>query len=248
MSEIFETFFYQPILNLVIFLYNITPGHDLGVAIILLTIAIKAVLWPLSQQALKSQKNLQTLQPEIDKLKRKYKDKKEELSRAMLSLYQEKKINPFSSCLPLLIQLPFLFAVFKVFRDGFENGSLDLVYSFIARPETVNSISLGLVNLSEPNAAIAVLAGGAQYFQAKMTIGKQAEKKEGEAPNMAQAMNKQMLYVMPFLTVFIGMTLPGGLSLYWFATTVLTIAQQKLIFQKDDENGDGKIIEGKVVR
>ncbi len=241
MSNIFETLFYQPILNLLVYLYNIVPGHDLGIAIIFLTVVIKMILWPLSRQALESQKRLQELQPEMEKVKQDNKDNKEALGRAMMELYKEKNINPFSSCLPLLIQLPFLFAVFKVFRDGFENGSLDLVYSFVEKPELINSISLGFINLSNPNVAIAFAAGAAQFWQAKMTINKKNNGLDqnntasaSNAPNMTEVMNKQMLYFMPALTIFIGFTLPGGLSLYWLVTTLLTVLQQHYIFKEKD--------------
>ena len=151
LNLIYLTLFYKPVLNLLVFLYNIIPGHDLGIAIILLTVIIKLILLPLSKKSLKSQKAMQELQPKIDEIKRKYKDKKEEMSRAMMSLYKENKVNPFSSCLPLIIQLPFLLAVFRVFRNGFNNSSLALVYSFIHKPEVINSISFGFVDLSAKN-------------------------------------------------------------------------------------------------
>ena len=167
MTFIWQTFFYQPILNLLVFLYNIVPGHDLGITIILLTIVIKLVLLPLSKQSIKSQKSLQTLQPKIDALKKQYVGKKEEMGKAMMELYKENKVNPFSSCLPLLVQFPFLIAVYKVFRDGFAGKSLDMVYPFITQPETINTISMGFLDLSKPNIYLALLAGAAQFWQAK---------------------------------------------------------------------------------
>jgi len=234
MSHLFQIVFYQPILNLLVWLYNVVPGHDIGVAIIVMTILIKLILLPLSKQAIKSQKALQELQPKIDELKKKYANNSQEMSKEMLSLYKENKVNPFSSCLPLLIQLPFLWAVFRVFQTGLSNGSLDLVYSFISRPEAINPVSFGLVNLSEPNIALAVLSGLAQFWQAKMlTTKKPAIQSEGSKDeSMTAIMNKQMLYMMPVLTVFIGITLPGGLTLYWFVTTVLTALQQIFIFKR----------------
>ncbi|MDD5291370.1 MAG: YidC/Oxa1 family membrane protein insertase [Patescibacteria group bacterium] len=251
MSHIFQIVFYQPILNLLVWLYNIVPGHDLGLAIILLTVIIKAVLLPLSRQSIKSQKALQDLQPKIDEIKKKYANKKEEQGRAMLELYKENKVNPFSSCLPLLIQLPFLWAVFRVFRDGLAGNSLDLVYPFISRPEAVNSISLGFLELSKPNIYLAVLAGLAQFWQAKMMMTKKPAIKSNGAKdeNMMAVMNKQMLYFMPILTVFFGLTLPGGLTLYWFVTTVLTALQQLYIFKQPDEpNRGGGVVEGQIIK
>jgi YidC/Oxa1 family membrane protein insertase len=245
----FQTIFYQPLLNLLVFLYNIIPGHDFGIAVIIMTVIIKIVLLPLSKKSIKSQKALQDLQPKIDEVKKKFANNKEEMGRAMMSLYKENKVNPFSSCLPLLIQLPFLFAVFKVFRAGLSNGSLDLVYSFIHRPEAINAVSFGFLDLSKPNIALAILAGIAQFWQAKMMVTKKAEiKSEGSKDeDMMALMNKQMVYFMPAMTVFIGLTLPGGLSLYWFVTTVLTALQQKYIFQRKDKGDNNKVIEGKVI-
>jgi YidC/Oxa1 family membrane protein insertase len=234
MTQLFTTIFYQPILNLLVFIYNTVPGHDLGITIIILTIVIKLILLPLSKQSIKSQKALQELQPKIDEIKKTYAKNKEEMSKAMMQLYKDSKVNPFSSCLPLIIQLPFLFAVFRVFRTGLSNGALNLVYSFINRPEMINSIAFGFLDLNKPNIFLAILAGAAQFWQTKMMMTKKPEVAiEGSKDeNMMAIMNKQMLYFMPIMTVFIGISLPGGLSLYWFITTLLTILQQMYIFKK----------------
>lgn len=236
MSEIFNVIFYQPILNLLVFLYNIIPGHDIGLAIIIMTVIIKLILLPLSKQSIKSQKSLQELQPKIDEIKKKYADNKEEQGRAMMQLYKQEKVNPFSSCLPLLIQLPFLWAVFMVFRDGLSGQSLSLVYSFIYQPEVINTMSLGFINLAKPNVILAILAGLAQFWQAKMMSTKRPEVRGSGAKDedMMAIMNKQMLYIMPALTVFIGLSFPGGLALYWLITTLLTALQQLYLFKKKD--------------
>jgi YidC/Oxa1 family membrane protein insertase len=234
----FQTLFYQPILNLLVFIYDIVPGNDLGIAIILMTVVIKLILWPLSRKAIESQKALQEIQPKVDEVKKKFKDKKEEMGREIMKLYKENKVNPFSSCLPLLVQLPFLFAVFQVFQDGFANGSLDLVYSFIGRPESINTITLGFFDLSERSVVLALLAGAAQYWQAKMLSSKRpAVKTDGSKDeDFAAIMNKQMTVIMPVLTVFIALSFPAGLSLYWLTTTVLTGVQQVLLFRKDNNS------------
>jgi YidC/Oxa1 family membrane protein insertase len=122
--------------------------------------------------------------------------------------------------------------VFHVFRKGFENGALELVYPFIATPDSINTVSLGLVDLAQSNLYIAFLAGGAQFVQARMMSTKKpaVQSKGAQDENMMAAMNKQMLYFMPVLTVIIGSTLPGGLTLYWLAVTLFTIAQQWIMF------------------
>lgn len=253
MSHIFQSVFYQPILNLLVFLYNTISFHDLGIAIIFLTIAIKGMLWPLSQKSIKAQKSLQDLQPKINTVKEQYKDDKQKQGQAMMQLYKDHKINPFSSCLPLLIQLPFLIAVFQVFRDGL-NNKLSLVYPFIEKPEMINTMAFGFLDLSKPNIYLAVLAGLAQFWQAKMMMTKKAAiKVEGSKDeDMAAIMNKQMLYMMPALTIFIGWTLPGGLTMYWFVVTVLTAVQQLIVFKKhnkEQEQLEGKkIVDGEIIK
>lgn len=235
MGYLFQVIFYQPILNLLVFLYNILPGHDIGLAIIIMTILIKLLLLPLSKQSIKSQKALQEIQPKIEELKKKHAANKEAQAKALMELYKQEKINPLSSCLPLLIQLPFFWAVFQVFNNGLAGKSLELVYSFINRPTTINPVSFGLLDLSKPNVILAILAGLAQYWQTKMLSTKRPAIKTEAAKDeeMTAIINKQMIYFMPALTVFIGLTFPGGLALYWLVTTLLTALQQLYLFKKN---------------
>ena len=234
MSDIFTVILYQPIFNLLVFFYNIIPGHDIALAIVALTAVIKLILWPFAGKSLKSQKAMQNIQPKIDELKKKYKNQKEKMTQEMMRLYKEEKVNPFSSCLPLLIQFPFLIAVFQVFRTGLiNNGQLDLLYPFIGNPGFINPISFGLVDLSQKNLYLAVLAGLAQFWQAKMMMTQKPAVKGAASKdeNMMATMNKQMVYFMPIITVVIGMSLPGGLMLYWLTTTFLMVLQQYFIFR-----------------
>ncbi|OGF26169.1 hypothetical protein A2331_01805 [Candidatus Falkowbacteria bacterium RIFOXYB2_FULL_34_18] len=233
----FQTFFYQPILNLLIFIYNIVPGHDLGIAIIILTIIIKLILWPLSRKALKSQKALQEIQPKIEEIKKKYKDKKEEMGKAMMQLYKDNKVNPFSSCLPLLIQFPFLIAVFRVFRDGF-GSHLDLLYPFITHPEAIDYNFLGIIDLSlTHNIVLAGLAGLAQFWQTQMMMSKRPEVKTlgAKDEDMTAIMNKQMKIFMPIMTVMIGYQFSAGLALYWLVSTLFQALQQLYTFKKEEK-------------
>ena len=239
MAQLFHLIFYQPILNLLVFFYNIIPGNDIGVAIVVLTALIRLLSYPLNQQSIKSQKALRDLQPKIDELKRKYADNKQEQGRAMMELYKTEKVNPFSSCLPLLIQFPFLIAVYYVFRDGLAgNKALDLVYSFLAKPESLNPITLGFFDLSKPSIILAVIAGVAQFWQVKMmSVQRPPQQLAGaKDEDMMAIMNKQMIYFMPILTVFFGFTFPAGLMLYWLVTTLLTGLQQLYIFKNPPIN------------
>jgi YidC/Oxa1 family membrane protein insertase len=251
MINFFTTIFYQPILNLVVFIYNYLPGHDIGLTIIILTLIIKLILYPLSKKSIEGQKALQTLQPKLDEIKKQYADNKEGMSRAMMELYKKEKVNPLSSCLPLLIQLPFFWAIFKVFRDELQGKTLVLIYPFISNPGTISPITFGGLDFSKPNIVLAILAGVSQFFQAKMMPMKPAAIKTDGAKdeNMMAIMNKQMLYFMPALTIFICLTLPSGLAFYWLISTILTIGQQWLIFRKTDDSKDHPtVIEGEIIK
>lgn len=247
MIEIYHTFLYEPLFNLLVFFYNVLPGHDIGIAIIALTILIKLILFPLGLQSIRSQKALQNLQPKMEELKKKYKDNKEKLSVEMMSLYKSEKVNPFSSCLPILVQFPFLIAVYQVFRSGLSNSNFDLLYPFVSNPGVIDPYFFGWLDLGQPQIALAILAGAAQFWQAKMLQTKKPPKtKEGKVLPGAKdetamtIMNKQMVYFMPLITVVIGATLPGGLALYWLITTFLMALQQLYFFRKDKGKGEGE--------
>jgi YidC/Oxa1 family membrane protein insertase len=233
MGNIFSTIFYQPILNLLVFIYNTIPGHDIGLAIIILTVVIKVILYPLSKKSLEGQRSLQNLQPKLEEIKKKFAGDKEGQSKAMMELYKQEKVNPLSSCLPLLIQLPFFWAIFRVFRDELSGKAIALVYSFVHNPGMLNPIAFGFLDFSKPHIALAILAGVSQYVQAKMMPMKSPAISTGDSKSeaMMSTMNKQMLYFMPALTVFICLSLPSGLAFYWFISTLLTIAQQWYMFR-----------------
>ncbi len=116
-SVIFNDFLYRPLFNILVFFYNIVPGHDFGLAIILITFLIRLILFPLSRKSIKSRKDLEELQPKIKAIQQKYKDKSEQ-AKYLMTVYKEHKVNPASGCLPLLIQLPILFALYRVFIGG----------------------------------------------------------------------------------------------------------------------------------
>ncbi|MFA6304650.1 MAG: YidC/Oxa1 family membrane protein insertase [Patescibacteria group bacterium] len=231
--NIYHTILYQPLFNILVFFYNIVPSHDIGLAIIFLTIFVKVILWPFFAQSIRAQKAMQEIQPKIEELKEKYKDNKEKMGPALMELYKREKVSPFSSCLPLLLQLPFLIAVYQVFRVGLSSGSLDLVYSFIYNPTTINPVSLGVLNLSQPSVIMAILAGASQFWQSKIMMGKSALSSKPGANNAMAIMNKQMTYFMPLITVFIGASLPAGLTFYWLLITVFGVAQQAWVFKKN---------------
>lgn len=238
--NIFYVFLFQPIFNLLVFLYDLIPGGDMGIAIILLTIIIKLLLWPLMSSSLKSQKAMQQIQPKLDALKGQYGDDKEGLSKAMMALYQEEKVNPLASCLPILIQLPVLIALYRVLFHGFNAEALNQLYPFVHNPGSVHNLFLGFLDLGKTNVWLAVIAGVLQFFQTRMMMQrqppKQVAKTEGaQDESMLASMNKSMMYMMPLMTILIGVKLPGGLTLYWVTVTIFSIVQQWWVFQQKEK-------------
>ncbi|PIT87101.1 MAG: hypothetical protein COU31_04995 [Candidatus Magasanikbacteria bacterium CG10_big_fil_rev_8_21_14_0_10_40_10] len=252
MYQLFYVVLYQPIFNFLVWLYNIIPGQDVGVVIIIITVLIRLALYPMTSKSIKAQRSLQDLQPKMNEIKAKYKDDKQKQTQAIMELYKNNKVNPFGSCLPLLIQLPILIALYKVLQDGLKSTDLSAnLYSFVSNPGHLNPLSFGFINLATPNIVLAVMAGAAQFWQAKTMIRRQAPKEAGvgaKDENMMAMMNKQMLYFMPAFTVFIGLSLPAGLTLYWFFSTLLMAIQQIFVAKKNpiEKKGDN-IIEGKIV-
>lgn len=226
MGDIFTTTLIQPITNLLVVFYQLL-WNDLGLAIVGITILVKIILYPLQNQALRSQKRLQDLQPKVVELQKKYANQKELQAQELMKLYKQEKVNPFSSCLPLIIQFPILIAVYKVFTSGVGADVSQLLYPFVNDPGILNTISLGFIQLAEPNIPITLLAVIAQFFQNKMMLPKQNIPSDSNNP-MA-SMGKQMMYILPILTLFIGINMPGGLTLYWFVLTLLMMLQQVLV-------------------
>ncbi len=244
MYSLYLTILYRPILNFFVALYNYLPGHDIGLVILILTLVIRLALYPLTKSSIKSQKSLQDLQPKMEEVKKQYANDQQKQAQALMALYKDNKVNPFSSCLPILIQLPILIALYSVMRNGLTLTDLGKdLYSFVSNPGQLNAVSLGYFNMAKPNFVLAILAGAAQFWQAKTLSRKMPPKKAGEG-SKDEAM-----------TVLIGMGLPAGLTLYWFFSTLFTALQQVWMFSKDGNKQGGnkndtnsKIIEGQIVK
>ena len=226
----FNLILYQPLFNVLVLLYTYLPGQDFGIAVIALTVLIKILFYPLSSQAIKSQKALQELQPKIQELQKKLKDNKEKQLRAMLELYKKEKINPFAGLLPLLVQLPILIALYQVFWKGLQPEAMPPLYGFVPDPGKINPEFLGILDMAQPSLVLALLAGGFQFLQTKMIIPKQ-EQKEGQMAQFSNIMQKQMLYFFPVLTVLILWYLPSALGLYWITMSLCSILQQHFILK-----------------
>ncbi len=253
MSFLFNATVYQPLYNLLVFVYNIIPYHDFGIAIIVVTLIIKFLLMPLSRKQIESQKKMQEMQPQIKEIQAKYKGDKEKQSKALMEFYKKNKANPFSGCLPTIFQLIFLIAIYRVLFNISGAGLIvdnKELYPFIANPGQINQFFLGIINLSSivnlghltisvlPQIILVVLTAVAQYFQTKMLMPTKTSihpiKKSHS--DISEMMSKQMLYFGPLLTLFIGIKFPAGLSLYWLVSTVFAIIQQSSLLEKDKKS------------
>lgn len=228
--DIFNKLILDPIFNALIFFYNIFG--DIGLAIIAITAIVRIILFPLSAKAFKAQRRMQALQPEMKKLQQKHKDDREALSKEMMAFYKKEGVNPASSCLPTLVQIPILIALFFVFKDAITGQHLDAVYSFIQQPSSINPDFLGLIDLSTywghglgpANYILAAVTAGLQFMQSRMLMPK---------GNDVPALNKQIMYLFPALTFVFALTLPAALPLYWATSTLFMIAQQYWIIQRN---------------
>lgn len=239
----FTAIFLQPLLNLLIGLYNTLPGHDLGVAIIALTLLVKAVLWPFTALQIKQQRALQAIQPKIDEIRAKYRDDREAQGRELMALYSREKVNPAASCLPLLIQIPVFIGLYRALSQGIAALDPALLYPFVDNPGVIHASLLGLVDLTKRSIPLAVGAALVQFYQSRQLLknaaptmtpppAEVADSPAAQDESMATIMNRQMTYTMPLLTAAIGWTLPAGLTLYWFVMSLLSVVQQWWITRK----------------
>jgi len=236
----FTTLIVQPLFNLLAGIYALLPWHDFGVAIIIFTIIIRLILWPIVTKQLHSQRAIQELQPELQRIKSETKGDKVKENQMVMELYKEREINPFASFIPLIIQLPVFFALFAVLKDVVKPDQIaHLTYGPIQHLGPIANIIhggasfhpqfLGLIDLAKASPILALLAAIAQFFQTKQLQPKQVSN-DPQARLMAN-----MIYFFPVITFVVGLSLPSALALYWLVTSLVAILQQYLVLQRDVE-------------
>jgi len=226
MSNLFNAYLYQPILAVLVFIYDNIAFRDLGLSIILLTFFVRIILFPLFYKSAKDQSLMQRLQPHIQKIQLDHKDDKERQAQALLKLYREHRLNPFSGFFLLLIQLPILIALYQVFLKEL-GSSLFATHNF-----------LGILDLGSKSLALAVIAALLQYDLGRLSMGGRF------ASSPSQGLfspAKMTLYLAPAFTLVILLNFPAALGLYWSASTLFSLIQQVIINKKLPplENGRG---------
>lgn len=230
-----KTILLNPIFNTLLIIYAFLPGHDFGVAVIILTVIIRLILWPLVNKQLRHQKAMKDLQPEIAKLKKKAGGDRTKESQMMVELFKEKEINPFASLGLALVQFPILIALYFVLRDVLVPANIEqMAYGFvkelgpikeiIAHPDSFKPTLLGLVDLAKPNVFLALLAGLAQFVQTR-----QITPHNTDAAGPGAALGSNMALIFPVLTVVIAIRFPSALALYWIVSSLIAIYQQHRI-------------------
>lgn len=189
--------------------------HNYGLSIILFTIFVKVLLLPLTIKQTKSTKAMQDIQPKMKEIQEKYKAKPEKQQQEIMNLYKEAKINPLAGCLPLLIQMPILFGLYAVLRDPVAYG----VFADKAAFANADMVFLWVQNLTKPDYILAIVSGVTTFVMQMLMMPKDQQ----------QGSMKIMTYVMSAMMLYWGFMFPAGLTLYWTAGNLFSIAQHYLV-------------------
>lgn len=227
MLALLKTVFYVPIYNGLIFLIGILPGHSVGGAVILVTVLVKLLLFPLSRKSSLFQMEMKLHEPELNRIKERYKSDRQAQGKAIMEFYREKRINPFSGILPIFIQIPIVIALYYVFYGGgLPAVDSALLYPFVSVPMP-DMHFLGF-NMLEKSFFLAVLAGGSQFLQAHIAMPHAPPKTDAPSlgNDLARGMHLQMKYLFPFFMAFVAYAVSGAVALYFITSSLFTVAQE----------------------
>lgn len=235
-STIWHFFFFDPVYNTLIFFVDAVPGGDVGIAVILATIVVKLILFPLSIKAAKTQKIIKEIEPKMEEIKKNITNKQEQ-ARAIMDLYSQKGINPFASILLMFIQIPIVIALyFSVYSGGgmpLPAINTELLYSFVPSPETVNMLFIGLIDITQKSLPLAVLASVFQFAHGYLAFPK-LEPRDPKAPpsmkeDFTRSLQMQMKYVMPVIIGVVAYTISAIIALYFVVSSITAVIQELLI-------------------
>ncbi len=235
-STIWHTLFFDPIYNGLIYFIDRIPGGDVGIAIILITIVVKAILLPLSIKAAKTQKVMKEVDPKIKEIKEKVKDPQEQAQQIM-ALYKDSGINPFASILLMFLQIPIIIALYLSVSNGggvpLPEVNTALLYSFVPAPETITMFFLGFLDITQKSLPLALLAGLGQFVQGQLSFPKLPARDPKAAPSMkddfARNMQIQMKYIMPIFITIVAYTISASIALYFTVSSITSILQELVI-------------------
>lgn len=229
-SSFFHTVFYQPLYNALILLIDLLPWLDVGIIVILFTIIIKTILFPISRKSLYAQQKLKTLEPKISEIKEQIKDQQAQAER-IIALYKENAINPFMSIFLAFIQFPIIFALYFIFaKSGLPSIDTADLYPFVGIPESLNMMFLGVLDVTKNSLILAILVGASSFFQMQISLPAPiAGAKENE---LAKSMRVQMKYILPVMMAFFAYNISSAVGLYWATSNIFTIGQEIFLKRK----------------
>jgi YidC/Oxa1 family membrane protein insertase len=237
MVILFNKVIFDPLYNGLVFLIDTVPGGDVGFAVIFLTLLVKFILFPLSKKAIKTQIAMRAVEPELKKIKELVKDKQEQ-ARQMMALYKERGMNPLSSIMLILVQLPIIIGLYWVFyKGGLPEINVDILYAFVPEPNTVNMKFLGFIDMAGRSALLAFIAGVAQFIQARLSLPPPAPRQssDGFKEDLARSFNVQMRYVLPVVIAVVAYMISAAVALYWAVSNIFTIGQELLVRRKYEQ-------------
>jgi len=236
LSFFFNTFIYNPIYNGFVFFIDITPFHNVGLSVILLTILVRLIILPVTHKTVRSQAKLKSLEPEINQIKRETENDKQAQTKKVMELYKKHGVNPFSGCLMLIIQTPILLALFWLFNNEISNGfSTERLYSFVEIPHYISMLFLGFIDMSQKDIFLALAAGISQYFQIKLAIPPLPPREANAGtPSLkdefARSFQTQTKYVFPVMVFFLSFKMfPSAVALYWVTSNLFSIAHELFV-------------------
>lgn len=233
MSWLFNTILFKPLFNFLIILYNSVAFHNLGLAIIVLTVVIRIIIFPIFHRSLKHQRKIQRLTPYIKRIQEENKKDKQKQAEALMELYKEHGVNPMSQFYLLLIQFPILIALYRVVWAGINSANLKAyLYAGIAAPAVFGHYFLG-ADLSKKSIVLALVAGVVQYFQAATTIPKPPP---GVEPSATDKALKSSLFMMVGVTLVFSYVFPAVIALYLTITNLFTFVQQLIVNNQTEED------------
>lgn len=230
-SYIYHLVVFDPLYNGLIFLMDIFPWMDAGIAVIIFTIVIRLILFPLSKKAIVTQVRMKEVEPELKKIRESKSNDRQAQAVKMMALYKEKGISPFSSFFVLLIQIPIIYALYSIFmHSGLPVVNETLLYSFVATP-IVDMNFLGLLDISQKSILFAIIAAIAQYFQLHFSLAAQPPKDRtpGSQMDMAYNMTKNMKYIFPVVVFVISYSISAVVPIYWTASSLFTLGQELVV-------------------
>lgn len=232
MSYLYNTFIFHPLYNGLIYLIDIFPWMDAGIAVIIFTIIIRLILFPLSKKSVVTQVRMKEIQPELEKLKKDVPDKQQQALKVM-ALYKEKGINPFSSFFLLFLQLPIIYALYSIFiNSGLPVVNTAFLYGFVGIP-TIDMHFLGVFDLSLRSIGLSILAAVAQFLQLHYSVASANTPKDPNTKpsqmDAAQNMMKNMKYIFPIIIFFISYKISAVVALYWTVSSLFTLGQELVV-------------------